>query len=260
MNGGGGDPLIQDPSTTPPKPIVVNNDTVNPNGPKGRIVLAKPDLFPCTDPNAALKNFIYQGWLYAVVVTPDNHLDGLYLTKDHGQNWDRVTIPTLPPAGALRRGSARVPSNDTTLGNYDPLGNATFAQGNYDVSLIIDPTNPNVVYLGGTADGQPSGMLRIDTTAISDAHSDYLANDRSGRTPPGQLDRRRRLEDGDDRIRRYSDDQPDPQPVNPLGGNGTFYVNNTASFSNTGAGVKWIPFDGASAGPTSTAWSRSATR
>ena len=28
-----------------------------------------------------------------------------------------------------------------------------FPQGNYDISLAVDPTNPNVVYLGGTADG-----------------------------------------------------------------------------------------------------------
>ena len=251
MNGGVGDPLIQDPAFTPNKPILVNNDTVNPNGAKGRIVLAKPDLVPNTDTNAALKNFIYQGWLYAAVVTPDNHLDGLYMTKDQGQNWVKVTIPTLPPAGGTPPGIRAIPSNDTGLANYDPLGNSTFAQGNYDVSLVIDPTNPNVVYLGGTRDGQPTGLLRIDTSAISDAHSDYLANDRSGvatlqvnstdavalkvavtgfvDTPTINLIR---------------------DPANPLGGNATFYIHNTASFANTGAGVKWIPFDKALGGST----------
>ena len=251
MNGGAGDPLIQDPMINPAKPIPVNNDTVNPNGPKGRIVLAKPDLFPSSDPNAALKNFIYQGFLYAAVVTPDNHLDGLYMTKDQGQNWVRVRIPTLPPAGGTPPGVRAIPSNDTGLNDYDVLGNTQFAQGNYDVSLVIDPTNPNVVYLGGTADGQPSGLLRVDTTAISDAHSDYLANDSSGAAPLSV--------NSTDAVALTTpttgfNDTPTinliRNPSNPLGGNATFYVNNIASFANTGAGVKWIPFDKALGGST----------
>ena len=45
------------------------------------------------------------------------------------------------------------------------------AQGNYDLILAADPTNPNVVYLGGTADGGQTALVRVDTTNIWDAHS-----------------------------------------------------------------------------------------
>src|SRR5262249_50621295 len=47
-------------------------------------------------------------------------------------------------------------------------GNSLFAQGNYDVSLAIDPNNPNVVYIGGTRDGNPFAEIRVDTTGVSD--------------------------------------------------------------------------------------------
>lgn len=257
MAGGVGDPLIQDPAFVPPKPIAVNNPGVNPNGPNGRIVLAKPALVPSSDPNAALKNFLYQGWLYAAVVTPDNHLSGLYETKDQGQNWVKLRIPTLPPdPGDINKMPRAVPTNDTSQRDYDVFGNATIAQGNYDVSLAVDPNDPNVVYLGGTHDFQPTGLLRVDSTAVSDAHAFYQADDRKDggalsvnatdavalKTPP-QLSAPR---GNDPRTRPFINLIRDPS--NPLGGNATFYVNNTVSFANTGAGVKWIPFDQAVGG------------
>ena len=46
-----------------------------------------------------------------------------------------------------------------------------FPQGDYDLSLGIDPTDPNVVYIGGTANGPQSGFIRVDTTGIEDPHS-----------------------------------------------------------------------------------------
>ena len=252
MTGGVGDPLIQDPTFNPAKPIPVGNLGVNPNGPNGRIVLAKPALFPSSDPNATLKNFIYQGWLYAAVVTPDNHLQGLYLTKDNGQNWTNVSLPTLPPAaGDINAQPRAIPSNDTTLNNYDVLGNATFAQGNYDVSLAVDPTNPNIAYLGGTADGQPTGLLRIDTSYITDPHSFYLADTlNDGGTLTVNSTAGVALKQTPTLNAPFgTDPRTTPYvnlirpPGNPLAGSATFYVNNTLSFANTGASVKWIPFD-----------------
>ena len=150
MDGGVGKPLVQDLDVGPTVPVQVSNQGPTPNGAKGRIVLAKP--FLTGDPR---QDFMYQGWLYAAVVTPNDHLDGVYLTKDYGLNWTQLRIPTLPP---LVPNSVRaVPTNDITRSDYDPLGNTQFAQGNYDVALTIDPTNPNIVYLGGTADGNPFG-------------------------------------------------------------------------------------------------------
>ena len=254
MAGGVGDPLIQDRSVNPATPITVGNPGVNPNGAKGRIVLAKPDLVPASDPNAALKNFIYQGWLYAAVVTTDDHLDGLYLTKDQGQNWTKLRIPTLPPdAEGKPRG---VPTNDTSKPDYDVLGNATFAQGNYDVSLAVNPNDPNVVYLGGTRDGNPSGILRIDATAVADAHAFFVAGDRNdgGALVTGVTDGVALKKDPKLTAPFGTDPRTTPylnlirNPSDPLGGNATFYVNNTVSFGNDGSGVKWIPFDQALGG------------
>src|SRR5262249_60198423 len=49
-----------------------------------------------------------------------------------------------------------------------------FAQGNYDVSVAIDPQNPNVLYIGGTDDGAldpAGGMIRVDVTTMSDVYA-----------------------------------------------------------------------------------------
>ncbi|MFO0907024.1 MAG: Ig-like domain-containing protein [Isosphaeraceae bacterium] len=268
MTGGVGDPLIQDPSAFPtPRPITVGNLGVNPNGAKGRIVLAKPDAFPSSDPSAAQKNFMYQGWLYAAVVTPDNHLDGLYVTKDQGQNWTKILLPNLTTAGQVRLD----PTNDSTKPSYDVLGNGTFAQGNYDVSLVCDPTNPNVVYLGGTADGNPTGLIRVDISGLSDPHSYYLGMDRpdGGTLYVNSTDAMTLKQNplpADNWFTFFGPGDFDPRtdpstafgafgvywgrtvnlvrdPANPMGGNATFYANNVTQFANSGVGAKWIGFD-----------------
>jgi subtilisin-like proprotein convertase family protein len=187
MTGGVGDPLIQDVFGNA-LPINSANLTVNPNGANGRITLVTPALT-----GNPLQDKIYEGWVYAVVVTTGGNLSGLYLTKDFGQNWVKIKIPVLTPP--LQNGQTEptlaIPSNNESLPNADPLGSKMFAQGNYDVSLAIDPTNPNVVYLGGTNDGQPlpqGGLLRVDTTGVSDAHAlvaDDYDNSDGGMTGSG---------------------------------------------------------------------------
>src|SRR5262249_10879931 len=141
-----------------------------PNGAKGRIVLATPALS-----GSRAEDLTYQGWLYAYVATTGGTTDGLYMTKDFGQNWVKVKMgvanktqtPPLPAVPAFS-------SNDNKLPDIDILGSTTngikVAQGNYDISLAIDPNNPNVVYLGGTADVLYT-LLRVDTTGIADAHA-----------------------------------------------------------------------------------------
>ena len=62
-----GHPLIQDagpPAVAPGTPVPVDAPDRIPNGAKGRIVLAKPAL--TGDP---ARDALYQGWLYAAVVT-----------------------------------------------------------------------------------------------------------------------------------------------------------------------------------------------
>src|SRR5439155_1346601 len=80
------------------------------------------------------------------------------------------------PAGG--RPISGLATNDTSNADYDIAGGGDFAQGNYDLAIGIDPNNPNIVYLGGTADGQATGLIRVDTTGISDPHSFYVSNSR----------------------------------------------------------------------------------
>ena len=184
MAGTTGDPLIQDADFAQPQPVAVGNVGVptSPNTPPlvfntGRIVLAKPALT-----GNDLTDRIYQGWLYAAVVgyravpsgdfvegIPNSAFVGVYLTKDFGQTWTKVSVSEL---GGL-------PSNNNTLGNVPIAGSGTktgqaFALGDFAISLAVDPNNANVVYLGGTDEFQATGLIRIDTTGIHDAHSFYL--------------------------------------------------------------------------------------
>ena len=176
----------------------------------------------------------------------------MYLTKDYGAELDQVADSHLATAGAeLASGRCRpttLPAPTTTR-----WATAQFAQGNYDVSLAIDPTNPNIVYLGGTADGNPVGH-DPDRRDRRQRPARVLPEQRSPRRcGPTQLCHGRR----DDRVvesRRTAgqfpfgfDARTSPvinlirNPNNPQGASATVDVNNAAPFANTGAGVRWIP-------------------
>ena len=162
MTGGVGNPLIVN---------LANDKNVNtgtnpsPNGAEGRIVLAVPAF----NPNAtAPANAIYSGWLYAAVSTSTGGFDGLFVTKDFGQNWTQVNVSTLPALGAYQQAVA---TNDVTQPNY---AITLLTQGNAYLTLTADPTNPNIVYLGsfgGDNQASDTGLIRIDATNIWDAHA-----------------------------------------------------------------------------------------
>src|SRR5262249_51220617 len=146
-------------------PIPVKNDTVSPNGQGGRILLATPNL--SANP---LQNTFYQGWVYAAVVKTDGSLAGLYMTKDFGTNWTQIALPGFRPTGRTNL----YPTNNTSQANYDPTSHGGEKAGAFDVSLAIDPTNPNIVYLGGVdsnIDQPAGGLLRIDTTKLLDVYA-----------------------------------------------------------------------------------------
>ena len=249
-----GDPLIQDKKDdNGPVPVVpAPGSEPTPNGANGRIVLAKPFLTgnPAEDLN-------FQGWLYAAVVDGSSHFQGLYVTKDFGQNWTKVGIPNVAPV--VTNGVAAVsatPNNNPNNPDYDlgggPAGSGLGAQGNYDFSLAIDPTNPNVLYMGGTQDGQPTGFIRIDVTGINDPHALVPYNNRA--PDGGKLEN---ATNGDTGASAPAVTLKDPtkgitpgdffnffrSPSDPFGAASTLNVGNVTQFNNSGAVAKWIPFD-----------------
>ncbi|MFM8274632.1 MAG: beta strand repeat-containing protein, partial [Gemmata sp.] len=163
-------------------PIPVTPPAQSPNGAKGRIVLVTP--FATGNP---VQDFFYQSWIYAAVVTGTGapggpgQLDGVYVSKDFGNNWTMLNLPIT---------STDLPTNDYTLTTkVDPISTPMrgslanpipplHPKGNFAISLGIDPTNPNIIYLGGTnptlgagdASLSPStpGLIRIDATKVND--------------------------------------------------------------------------------------------
>ncbi len=237
MLGGIGNPLIFDESIgQPPNVNPVNGPT--PNGAQGRIALAVPNATG----NAA-EDAVYAGWLYAIVSTPAGALDGIFVTKDFGENWTEVRIPTEPNQGY--QSNPAIPANDVTLADFPIIGSAMFPQGNYNIAIAVDPTDPSVIYVGGTEDGNQSGLIRINLTAIWDAHSLVATSDDANDGGKVSLS-----STGPATISNIKD-PVDPgsmlnfirSPEDPFEGDATLDVFNYASFTNNGAGVEWIPFD-----------------
>jgi len=232
MTGGVGNPLIVD--TFDDSNVAVANGGVSPNGASGRITLAKPALTA-----SSVANQIYAGWLYAAVSNASGGFAGLYMTKDYGQNWVQVRVPTERPDSGY---TPSIPSNDVRLGDY-PVTNGN---GVYAISLAIDPTNPNVVYLGGfRAPSTGSGMIRVDATKVWDAHNltlfSAVAADGAieynsvGPVTPGSLSNGW-YTPGD-----YLNFIRDPN--DPFNTNSTLLVSNLNQFTNNGFGAEWIPYD-----------------
>ncbi len=136
--------------------IPVGNDTAAPG--QGRIALAVPALT-----NNPARDAIYQGFVYAL-----DSVGGLYLSKDFGLNWTPVHLPVLPPPVLPL---VAIPTNNELLGDYSPLDNTKFGKANINMDLVIDPNNPNIVYIGGSIDTNPTGLIRVDTSALSDAYA-----------------------------------------------------------------------------------------
>ncbi len=104
-------------------------------------------------------------------------LVGLYLSKDFGLNWTLINIPQNAGFG----------TNNELAANVDTGANANSLSGqengDYAVSLAIDPNDPNVVYLGGGQSGDGS-VIRIDTTFLDDPYAlvAYSNNENDGNT------------------------------------------------------------------------------
>ena len=247
MLGGIGNPLIDDLNTGK------NVNTATSSAPslaQGRIVLAVPQ----PTGNAA-QDAVYEGWLYATVSTPAGALAGIYVTKDFGQNWTDVRIPTLPAesSGGATYNQA-IPSNNVSQPNYPLIGSTQFPQGNYNIAMAVDPTDPNIIYVGGTADGNESALIRVNLTTIWDAHAlvpySDVSNDGGAlnlaSTGPAAVDSNQLLTysvtpNGFIDTTQYLNYIRSPS--DPFQASSTLQTFNFASFTNNGAGVEWIPFD-----------------
>jgi subtilisin-like proprotein convertase family protein len=169
MNGGIGNPLILNLPTganvNPARP-----SPSNPNNSPGKIALSVP-----APTGNAVQDAIYEGWLYAAVATQSGGFYGLYVTKDFGENWTQVQTPTLAPLGNYNQdvASNAIPGSANANGNVNyPITDNT--QGNVNMTLGTDPTNPNILYLGGFGgDGYNSdtGLIRVDLTTMADSHA-----------------------------------------------------------------------------------------
>ncbi len=144
MAGGNVDPLIIDethnpnrarfPSTTAPMPPL--------GGANSRIVLATPTPPPVSSTRGNVEDTLYEGWLYAAVADPSGNT-AVYLTKDFGQTWTQLKLSTLPDTNAFP--ILANPTNDQTQPNYNVAGDGLFPEGTYNISVAVDPTNPNVL-------------------------------------------------------------------------------------------------------------------
>ena len=163
MDGNFGNPQIVDDTdgqnANPPLP------ETTPNLGFGKIVLAVPAAT-----NNEAESETYSGWLYAAVATSVDTFDGLFVTKDFGENWTQIQLNSLPP---LADGyNQAVPIDNLADPQYNI--DATGADANIYLSVAIDPQNPNITYLGGFGGvnvDSDSGLIRVDATKLYDPHA-----------------------------------------------------------------------------------------
>ena len=260
----GADNLIQNSRLAPGIPLTVND--ANPNGGSGRILLAKPALT-----NNVSENILYQDWLYAAVENPDGTFKGLYITKDRGENWTKVQIASQPTPAIGNAVTKALPTNDNKQAlNYDvtnaQAGSATggtqVQNGNAAFSMTIDPLDPNIIYLGGQQNYSSSGLIRVDLTAIYDAHAfvPFASNLNDGGTLARDSTGRITVEDTTKIDPIFEGTSPNGfgggyylnlrhSPTDPFNVSATLFVFNANSFTNTGYGVAWEPLDQAYGDP-----------
>ena len=250
LNGGTGLPSSRTP--TPPSTHVRSPSTTTrptPTAGQGADHPGQARPRPRDRPQRLIENQLYQGWLYALVATTGDALNGLYVTKDSGANWTKVVAHHRGGAGRQQRPSAR---RRTT--RRQPALDVTGAQSNYDLVMAVDPTTPTS---STSAARGNDALIRVDITTMNDLYSFVLRQQRRRRRPGPHRHRPRRPEDPQDAPRTH------PAGASPTSATRsrnptlnllrtratrwapapTIYVTNTASFNNTGPNARWIPFD-----------------
>jgi len=244
-------PLRKDPDVVD-SPIPVE-DSETPNGNRGRIVLAKPK--PTGD---LAQDLTLQGFLYVAVAEPNDTVTDLYVTRDFGQVWTRTELHS-PLIDGQQTGLFT--DNDPAVPDHDFGG----GQGNHALSLTPDPTNPYVVYLGGTRSEflrTNPALTRIDTRLLLDGHDlTFFSTDApdGGQLLPqtttsdfAGADLKSLLNRGMPSVSdRFGNESPSGtqfldlvrNPFTPFLANATFFASNVSEFNNGGWGVRPSRFD-----------------
>ena len=118
-------------------------------------------------------------------------------------------------------------------------------QGNDDLVMTIDPSNPNIVYIGGTG---PDGLIQVNVTGLQDLYSfDLDPYTSDGGLLLGSTTAAAALTNAVTPPIKQVSATPIGSPItaptlnllrnptNPLGSSGTIYVTNTASLNNIGS-------------------------
>ena len=259
MAGGVGNPLIEDGSSganADPATNPTPNGARRPDRP-GR---ARADQQRGLEPDLLGLALRRRRHLLRRLRRPVHH-QGLRRELDPGQHQHRVALEQLQsrrPSGVNGNDdySQAIPIDGPVSSPQYPITNNT--QGNLDLSLVVDPTDPSILYLGGFGGddyNSDTGLIRVDTTLINDAHSlvspidltpghnydlNISTHDPLGATtinslldgPPGWEEP---VDDAADTTRPPPEFHP--RPLDPFVNDATLYVANYATFTNNGANV-----------------------
>ena len=187
----------------------------------------------------------------------DRRHSGRRLRRDFRHQGLRPELDRGPHSHRAQPGlltNPAIPANDVGLSDFPIIGSAQFPQGNYNIAIAVDPTDPSVIYVGGTADGNETGLIRINLTNIWDAHSLVAYSDQAndgGNAEPGLyraghsrrplvtlLEHKRQVLGKPSSYLNYI-----RGPQSPFVASATLNVFNYGQFTNNGNGVEWIPFD-----------------
>src|SRR6185312_6155062 len=166
MLGGNSNPLLFD--VTVPNDITTNSPASTPNVAR-RIVLAVPALT-----GNALEDSFLRDWLYAMT-TDANGVAQLYVTKDAGAHWTLVRLPNVVAFTAFTSFPPVDGTNNEQTANFNPPTQNLLprsqtnveSNGDFDMALNVDPSNPNIVYMAGFG----TNSIRVDLTNMRDAHN-----------------------------------------------------------------------------------------
>src|SRR5262249_26349317 len=117
LTGGMGNQLrrdVDDPNN-PPQDVAISVQQANGTTPfkdSPRIHLAVPALT-----GKPLEDNLYQGWCYAFVVSPAGDTDGIYMTKDYGNNWTKLNIPYVGNLGNPPPNPPAIPTDNDSITN-----------------------------------------------------------------------------------------------------------------------------------------------